>query len=64
MTNSTNPLLRANEAAKVLAISPRTLWSMTHRGEIPHVRLGRSVRYTVDDVKAFIESRKTWRDES
>ncbi len=38
-------LLNANQTAALLAISERTLWSMTNAGMIPSVRIGRSVRY-------------------
>ena len=51
-------LLKAAEAARILAISPRKLWEMTNCGEIPCVRLGRAVRYDHRDLVAFIERRK------
>jgi excisionase family DNA binding protein len=38
-------LLDAKQTAALLAISARTLWSMTNAGMIPSVRIGRSVRY-------------------
>jgi excisionase family DNA binding protein len=38
-------LLNANQTAALLAISARTLWSLTNAGMIPCVRIGRSVRY-------------------
>ena len=37
-------LLSYRQAAKLLAVSERSLWSMVHRGDLPVVRLGRSVR--------------------
>ena len=43
VTNSTQ-LLKAPEAARLLAIGTRKLWELTNRGEIPHVRIGRAVR--------------------
>ena len=49
-------LLRAAEAARVLAISPRKLWSLTASGDIPHVRIGRVVRYSRLDLEAWIKS--------
>ena len=52
------PLLTVKEACVVLAISARKLWEMTNRGEIPHVRIGRSVRYDPEDLPAWIERRK------
>ena len=52
-------LLRPNEAAQVLAISPRKLWELTDCGEMPCVRIGRAVRYSVEDLKAWIKGKKT-----
>jgi len=51
-------LLTPKQAAEALAISPRTLWSMTAAGEIPHVRIGRCVRYPVDDLREWIDATK------
>ena len=48
-------LLTPAEASKALAISPRKLWGMTASGEIPHIRIGRCVRYPVDDLRAWID---------
>jgi predicted DNA-binding transcriptional regulator AlpA len=41
-----------------LAISPRKLWGMTASGEIPHIRLGRCVRYPVNDLLRWIDYQK------
>lgn len=46
--------LRPKDAAKVLGISPRLLWSLTNRCEIPHVRLGRTVLYPVDELRRWL----------
>lgn len=50
-------LLTAREAAAMLSISPRTLWSLTQADEVRSVRIGRSVRYTFVDLKEFIARR-------
>lgn len=49
MDKTTNALaLRPREAAKLLGISPRTLWGLTApRGPIPCVRVGSGKRKTV-----------------
>lgn len=52
------PLLTAREAADVLRISERTLWTLKETGEIPFVRVGRSVRYDQTDLAEWIASRK------
>lgn len=56
----TNPLLLTpREAARTVAVCERSLWSMTApRGPIPCVRIGRSVRYALDDLRQFIEHQK------
>ena len=39
-------LISATQAAKTLGISPRSLWTLTRAGTIPHVRLGHRIMYT------------------
>ncbi|MBK9383533.1 MAG: helix-turn-helix domain-containing protein [Planctomycetes bacterium] len=46
-------LVRAPEAARRLSISPRKLWELTNRREIPHLRIGRSVLYRVAALEAW-----------
>jgi len=49
-------LLNSLQAAKALAISPRTLWSLTRSGQIAHVRIGRRItRYRPSDLEAFLQ---------
>ena len=47
-------LLTARQAARLLAISERTLFTITKAGELPAVRIGRSVRYSVDALREYI----------
>ena len=51
-------LLTAREAATALTISERFLYTMTQRGDIRAVRLGRAVRYDPKDLRAWIEKAK------
>ena len=55
-----NPqLLTVKDAAKVLAISERSLFSLTAAGRIRAVRIGpRCVRYELTDLHAFIQNCK------
>lgn len=48
-------LLKQSEAARILAVSERTLWQLTKQGKIECVRVGRSVRYSRAALAAFIE---------
>ena len=53
-------LLDCRGAARVLAVSPRKLWSMTFEEKpgLPYVRFGRLVRYAVPDLERWIESQR------
>jgi excisionase family DNA binding protein len=48
-------LLTPTEAADALRVSPKSLYSLTApRGPIRAVRIGRSVRYSVDALRQWI----------
>jgi excisionase family DNA binding protein len=47
-------LLNARDAAEALAVSERTLFTLTKAQKVPCVRLGRSVRYSVKDLEDWI----------
>lgn len=48
-------LLTELQAADQLALCPRTLRKARQRGDLPYVLIGRAVRYTPDDLQAFID---------
>lgn len=52
-------LVKPPEAARLLSISPRKLWELTNCGEIPCVRIGAAVRYSLSDLEAWIQSQKS-----
>lgn len=47
-------LLTEREAARLLNISPRTLWGLRQSGKIAYVRVGKCVRYTTAQLEAWI----------
>lgn len=49
-------LLTAEETAEILGVKPQTLavWRCAKRYKLPYVKLGRSIRYRLDDVESFI----------
>jgi len=51
-------LLKPKDAARALSLSPRLLWTLTHRGEIPCIRIGRAVRYDPCDLKEVVRKMK------
>lgn len=52
-------LLTEDEAAAFLSVAPQTLalWRCRERYQLPYVKLGRLVRYRVQDLEEWIESR-------
>jgi hypothetical protein len=61
MESNNNPLpvpvmgLRPKQAAKVLGIGERKLWEQSQpRGPIPCVRLGKTVIYPVEQLRAWM----------
>ena len=55
-------LLKPSEAALFLAVSERTVKRLTARGELPHVRVGRSMRFVMEDLLAYVASQRRWSD--
>jgi predicted site-specific integrase-resolvase len=58
-TNAQPPLaLRPRDAAKLLGISPRTLWGWTQAGLIPCARIGvgerKIVLYSIGDLQNWL----------
>lgn len=49
--------LRPREAAKSLGVSERSLWEWTHRGDVPYVRIGRTILYPVDALREWLNRR-------
>ena len=57
-------LLRAQDLARALLISVRSVWKLSaHGGLPPPIRLGRSTRWRAADVRRWIEEQGQSRDE-
>ncbi|MFC1833192.1 helix-turn-helix domain-containing protein [Thermodesulfobacteriota bacterium] len=50
-------MLNSAEIADTLGMSVSTIRKWVHYGFIPHVKLGRAVRFREKDVEAWIEER-------
>jgi len=52
-------LLTRAEAAEFLGMRPQTLavWALTGRYNLPCIKVGRSVRYRLSDLEAFLDRR-------
>jgi excisionase family DNA binding protein len=51
--------LRPREAAWELGISERHLWTLTNQNKIPHVKLGKSIRYISDTLTDWLQKQAT-----
>ncbi len=51
-------LVNATTAARMLAISPRLLWTLTNTREVPSVRVGRRILYSVESLREWVQSRE------
>jgi hypothetical protein len=53
-------VVNSPEAARLLAISERTLWGITSpRGGLACVRIGRAVKYRLEDLRAYLEGHRS-----
>ncbi len=50
-----NELLTISELASYLSIKVKTLYAKVEAGEIPHYRIGRLVRFRLDEIDAWLE---------
>ncbi len=49
----------AREAAAMLCISERLLWSWTKSGKVPHLRVGVRVLYSVESLRAWVNEQSS-----
>lgn len=55
-TDTTPPLLTADDVAALLNVSERTLWRLLSAGKVPKpVRIGRSTRWRAEDVREWVQ---------
>lgn len=60
ISSLTEPLLNADEAAKLLHVPRSTLDELVRSRHLPHVRVGRGLRFTRDDLACWV-SENTFR---
>ncbi len=55
-----NNLLTRKQVANMLGIKETTLavWACTKRYKLPYIKVGKSVRYKLAYIEAFLQSRK------
>jgi excisionase family DNA binding protein len=64
LQHQTSPLaVGRREAAVLLGISERLLWTWTNAGTIPHVRIGTRVLYPVRQLQDWLDRQASGRTE-
>lgn len=57
-THPTEPMLIGMaDAARMIGVSARTLWSMANAGELPIVRIRRRVLFNVAALREWVDAR-------
>lgn len=51
-------LLTVQEAARYLAVSASTLYGWVWQRRIPFIKVGRAVRFDLDDLEGFIQGNR------
>lgn len=51
------PLLTIQELSKKINISPSGIYHLVHRTNLPHTKLGRTLRFKFSDVDRWISAR-------
>jgi len=58
------PLLSTEQTSKILGVTIRTLFTITQRGDLPCIKVGRSVRYDTRDLESYLKQNKSQGKES
>lgn len=59
LPDPSSPLLGSTAVATWLGMSREQVWRLWKSGQLAGYRLDRNVRFSVDDVRAFLEQRRT-----
>lgn len=57
-TNDIKKLLKPQDVATILNVSRSFAYLLLQSGQLPAVRLGKSVRVRVEDIEAFIKANR------
>ena len=57
-TSLQTSLVNVRGAARQLGVSPSLVYKLTESNELPHFRVGRSIRFSPSDLRHWLESRR------
>ncbi len=58
MSNKTDRIIRIPEVAEYFGVSEMTIRRLVQRGELEHLRIGRAICFTEQNISDFIESHR------
>ena len=50
------PLLSVREAARLLNVTESTVYRLTKVGSLPHLRVGRSIRFSMEILEEYVRN--------
>ena len=50
--------ISVKELAEYISIKPSTIYAWVHEGYIPHYKIGRLVRFNMEEIERWIKKRK------
>ena len=56
--HTSSVLLTIDEVAAVLRVSKTSVYRLVERRELPFCRVGRSLRFTHDDIETYLQARR------
>lgn len=56
LRGSTDRLLTAEEVAEILGMRVDYIYALSRRGQIPHLRFGRTLRYRAEAIDAWLRA--------
>lgn len=52
-------LLRIKDVAQIMGIAPWRLYDLVRQGELPHIRIGKTIRISEAAIQGWIEKHET-----
>jgi len=51
-------LVDINRLAEILSVKPATIYGWVHEGYIPHIKLGKLVRFSLKEVEQWLKNKR------
>ncbi len=57
--NEQTKLLTVQQVAEILSVQTSWVYEQARKNKIPHVRLGKYLRFKMDEIHQYVEAKKT-----